>query len=330
MIWLTWRQHRLQLMFGTAVLAVLLTFLLMTGFGISSTFHSTGLAACLAVPRRDCGGLSDAFDSRYSNLQFLVPLFLTLPALIGLFWGAPLVAREAEQGTHRLAWTQGVTRVRWLGVKLSVLGGATVAGAAAISWALSWWSRPLVAASDDRLSPGVFDLRGIVPVAYALFALMIGVAAGTIIRRTVPAMAAAITSYVAVRGGVALWLRQHFATPKTISTALFQSNPRIGHGDWVLSTKTLDGAGRFMGTGQTLDFNLLGGRCPELATAANRGVPNNDLVQACIRHVGLHVQMVYQPGSLFWRFQGIETGLFVALSAALFALTVYWVRRKVS
>src|SRR5439155_11352701 len=173
-----WRQHRAQLMAGSAVLALLLAFLLTTGFGIASAFRSSGLAGCLALPGGHCDDLANAFDGRYSNLQFLVPLFLVLPAVIGLFWGAPLVAREIEQGTHRLAWTQGVTRLRWLFVKLAMLAGATAAGVAALTWVLSWWSRPLVAAADNRLNPGPFDLRGIVPIAYALFALALGVAVG--------------------------------------------------------------------------------------------------------------------------------------------------------
>ena len=46
------------------------------------------------------------------------------PLLVGLFWGAPVLAREFERGTHRLAWTQSVPRRAWLVVKLGVLGRA--------------------------------------------------------------------------------------------------------------------------------------------------------------------------------------------------------------
>jgi len=42
---------------------------------------------------------------------------LATPALLGIFWGAPLIARELETGTCRLAWNQSVTRTRWLTVK---------------------------------------------------------------------------------------------------------------------------------------------------------------------------------------------------------------------
>lgn len=37
---------------------------------------------------------------------------LAVPAVIGMFWGAPLISRELETGTHYLAWNQGVTRTR--------------------------------------------------------------------------------------------------------------------------------------------------------------------------------------------------------------------------
>jgi len=133
MIWLTWRQHRLQLLFGSAVLAAIAAFLLLTGFGIASTFRSSGLASCLSVPGRDCGNIQNLFSNRYTGLQFTIPLFLILPALVGVFWGAPLLAREVEQRTHRLAWTQGVSRMRWAGTKVSTLVVATVLGAAVLS-----------------------------------------------------------------------------------------------------------------------------------------------------------------------------------------------------
>jgi ABC-type transport system involved in multi-copper enzyme maturation permease subunit len=44
--------------------------------------------------------------------DLLGPGLLPIPALLGMFWGAPLIARELESGTYRLAWTQSVTRRR--------------------------------------------------------------------------------------------------------------------------------------------------------------------------------------------------------------------------
>jgi hypothetical protein len=261
-IWVTWRQHRSQLLTIAAVLAVSALVLWITGTGIASTFRTTGLSACLASPGRDCSALQDALTSRYAHLQNLIPLFLILPGMVGVFLGAPLVARELEQGTHRLAWTQSITRGRWIGVKLAVLGGATVVGSALFTLILTWWSRPLVAASGSALTPGPFDLRGIVPVAYALFALALGLFFGVVLKRTVAAMASTIGGYVAVRTAVVVWLRPHFAAPATLSYAGLGSGPAGGYGDWVLSTKTVDAAGRLIANGHGLDIGALATKCP--------------------------------------------------------------------
>jgi hypothetical protein len=282
----------------------------------------------VAVPGRDCSQLRSLFNPRYSGLWFTLPLFLVLPAMVGVFWGAPLVAREVEQGTYRLAWTQSVGRLRWAGTKVVVLAAATLVGIASLAWVLSWWSYPFVAAADSRFELGVFDLRGIVPVAYALFALATGVAAGTLIRRTVSAMAATFGVYAAVRLGVELWLRPHFASPSTISYPMIGTNPRSGLGDWVLSAKTLDGAGHVLGNGQAMDFDVLRQRCGLPLPA--EGLPNKEPVLACVQRLGLHVQATYQPGSRYWMFQGIESAIFLCLAVGLVGLSLWWIRNRIA
>ncbi len=52
-------------------------------------------------------------------------MYLT-PLIIGAFWGAPMIARELEAGTHRLAWNQSVARDRWLLAKLGIGGLAAM------------------------------------------------------------------------------------------------------------------------------------------------------------------------------------------------------------
>jgi hypothetical protein len=222
-----------------------------------------------------------------------------------------------------------VGRLRWAGTKVAALAAAALVGTASLGWILSWWSRPFVAASDNRFSPGVFDLRGIVPVAYALFALATGVAAGTLIRRTVPAMAATLGFYAAVRLGVELWLRPHFASPNTETYSVFGTSPRSGLGDWLLSTKTLDGAGHLLGNGQVLDFNVLSARCPGLPLPSE-GLPNKGAIQACIQRLGVHIQATYQPGSRYWKFQGIESAIFLALAVGLVGLSLWWLRNRIA
>jgi hypothetical protein len=329
MIWLTWRQHRMQAVAGAIGLSFVALFVLSTGPGIASTFRHLGLGSCLAVPGRDCGALTSAFDDRYTGLQFLVPLFMVVPLLAGMFWGAPLVARELEQGTHRLVWTQAVTRRRWIGTKLALVGAGTAVGAAAFTLLVTWWSSPLVRASDDRYNPGIFDLRGVGPIAYALFALALGVAAGALIRKTVAAMAVTLAGYAGVRVLVDLVVRQHYMPAKVATDSLFGPPSRAGLGDWVIHYNAVDRLGHVISQGRGIDLGYLGPRCPGLV-ARPEAFPDKDALMQCLSRLGIHAQAVYQPGNRFWAFQGIESAVYLALTAGLLALAVWWVRRRLS
>ena len=150
------------------------------------------------------------------------PLVIAIPCVLGMFWGAPLAAREFETGTFRLAWTQGVTRTRWLAVKLAVVGAASMAVAGLLSLMVTWWSSPIAAAQmDTRLDPGIFSESGIAPVGYAAFAFAFGVTAGLLSRRTLPAMAVTLAIFVAV-----VWfafpflVRPHLLPPVQATSAL--------------------------------------------------------------------------------------------------------------
>jgi hypothetical protein len=330
MIWLTWRQHRVQALAALIGLGAVGAFFLTTGPSMHHLFKSSGLAQCLSVVGNDCSDLSSSFNDRYNNLQFLVPLFLAAPLLIGVFWGAPLVAREVEQGTHRMVWTQGVTRGRWFATKVAVIGAATAAGAALLAVLVTWWSSPLVQSSDQRFQPGVFDLRGIVPIGYFLFAVALGIAAGAIIHRTLPAMAVTLGGFVAVRVLIE-FVRPHYMAARTIVHDLFTSGPRAGLGDWVIKSAIVDPTGRLAlnGRGFVITPDVVNRLCP--GVAANPGAfPSKDPVVACLTKLGVRVVDTYQPGSRYWAFQGIELAIFLVISAALTGFAMWWVQRRVS
>ena len=124
MIWLTWRQHRKQVMFTGLALAVLAALIVPTGLAMRATYDDQGLGACSWVEpvSSTCNTAMNQFTNKYESFTLIGILFLVLPLLVGLFWGAPLVAREVEQGTHRLVWTQGISRRRWALVKLGLVG----------------------------------------------------------------------------------------------------------------------------------------------------------------------------------------------------------------
>ena len=98
MTWLTWRQHRAQFAVGAALLAALAVLLLITGMQMTSQYHSA-LAAC--APAHSCANLASSLFLGSHAVGFLVIMTLGAPVLVGLFWGAPLVAAEVESGTSQ-------------------------------------------------------------------------------------------------------------------------------------------------------------------------------------------------------------------------------------
>src|SRR4029453_19616654 len=143
-----------------------------------------------------------------------------------------------EQGTHRLVWTMGVTRLRWAAVKLGLVAGAVTLVATAYALLVSWWGTPLDRASGYRFTWLFFDQQGLVPVAYTLFALALGVFAGALARKVLPAMAVTLGAFLAPRVAVALMLRPRFLPPlrrayPVVGATPTASNPLIG--DWVIS-----------------------------------------------------------------------------------------------
>ena len=332
MIWLTSRQFRAQTVVAAGALAVLAVAFAVTGPQLVHLYDTT-VANCQA--RHDCQFAIGAFSSQDTFLQGLVRLvMLVAPALIGIFWGAPLIAHEVEAGTHRLAWTQSVTRLRWLSVKLGLAGLVSMATAGLLSLMVTWWSGPLDRVGTNRLDPTVFSERGIVPIGYAAFAFALGVTAGLLIRRTVPAMAVTLAVFAAVVSGFALRVRFHLLPPLHLTSALNMS--------WVTATGTGGPAGPdslYVG----ITPNLPGAwvNSAQVTTAAGStslGPPPSDCgasstYSACTAAIArLHLRQVvaYQPGSRFWALQWYETAIYLALALALAGFCVWWVRRRVS
>jgi hypothetical protein len=331
-MWLTWRQHRAQLIAGVVLSSVLVAFLVVTGLGMRSTYHSLGVDTCLAVtPVRDCTMLLNQFRNEYSSLQFLIPLFLLLPVLLGVFWGAPLIAREVEQGTHRLAWTQSVTRRRWTVTKLVIVGSVAVLLSSAFSAVLWWWADPLVGGpSVQRFTYGVFDLLGVVPVAYTLFAVALGVAAGVVLQRTTFAMAATLCGFAVARLAAELGLRPNFQSAVMATYPFnFTSDAGPPRGSWVLAENTVTASG-FAVSGDSngigLSYVPMQHICPYLTPET---APGSAAMHQCIIQNGIHVVATFQPYDRYWLFQGIESALFIVLAIALALFSVWWVRRRI-
>jgi ABC-2 family transporter protein len=219
------------------------------------------------------------------------------------FWGAPLVAHELEAGTHRLAWTQSVTRRRWLATKLAVTGLAAVIVTGVFSLVFSWWSFPFDRVGN-RIGTANFGQRGITPIAYAVFALVLGTLAGAVLRRTLAAMAATLVGFIAVRFSFQLFARRHILDPVTTSLPTNLFGQRVGgfnsDGGWILATRTVDA------TGHTLAGNQVDNT---LAAACRLTRDSSDAEWAkCANRLGVHdIVTMYRAGQ-FWPLASMGDG----------------------
>ena len=310
---LTLRLARPNVLASIALLAAVALYAVLTRRAMSTYLDESGLSACLASGG-DCTALARDFTSKF-NVVISSKLWITLvPLLTGMFWGGPLIAREVEQGTHRLAWTQSVSRARWLATKLGIFLLGATAVAAALTQVMTWWFAPIERIQGfGRLSPDVFDFRGIVPIAYTLFAFALGAAAGATFKRTVPAMAVALVAYLPIKIGVQV-LRSHYLKPLDVTYAFGTTSPRLASGDWNLGSEVVDRSGGILGSAGVPD------PCQALASKA--------AAEACSVENGYRFVDTYQPISRFWPFQLIESGIFVGLSIIVLAVAVWWILRR--
>lgn len=332
MIWLTWRQHRKQFLFTLLALAALAAVMVPTGLAMHHTFVNSGLSACLAkagtaqLIAADAGGncsqLSNQFSHQYSSLTFIGILFVILPVFVGIFYGAPLVAHEYEQGTHRFVWTQGIGRIRWAVAKFGLIGLVTLVIAVVYAVGVTWWFAPLIASGDNgRLNYISFDVQGVVPIGYTLFAVALGVFLGTFTRKVLPAMGITIAGFVVVRVVIEWVVRKHYLSPVSLKlpiTSTMQYNPYAG--DWVYGNSVVSAQGTTLLPSTSLQCQ--GGNVVMMSTSGS-AVPSDANPCANPLYQGAYNLQSYQPGARFWDFQWIETGVFVALAALLvwFALT---------
>lgn len=330
MIWVTWRQFRTQLWAAGGVLLVASVFMLISGNQLH-TAYASALATC---PNGDCSAVSQ-LPGEYDLPFYLgTGLVLLAPALIGAFWGAPLIARELEAGTHRLIWNQSITRTRWLVFKLLFVGLAAVATAGLLSLLVSWFAGPIDRINNDRFIPMLFAARGIVPLGYAAFAVALGTCAGLLIRRSVPAMAATLAVFAAVQFLMPMVIRPHLESPV--------------RNDVALTVATLNSASMIGFTGQSANapfvvalsapgaWTLSGAEPVKSASGQTFTMADMPCAQAtddashfdCLAKSDLHVAVAYQPANRYWDFQWYETALFLALTAGLAGFTTWWLRRS--
>jgi ABC-2 family transporter len=331
MIWFTWRQFRTQTWVTVGGLAVLGALLVLTGLTIADAYD-TNVPGCGS----NCANAIDNFvrDAKNGTSGTVYDLatytMYLVPALIGIFWGAPLIARELETGTHRLAWNQTVTRTRWLATKLVIIGGASVATVGLLSWAITSWAHHIDNATGERIKPMIYDARGVVPISYTLFAFILGVTAGMLIRRTLPAMAATLGVYIAAVVAMPLWIREHL-TSAVHATPAFDLAKLAGIG--LTRNGTLRVVAEAPANAWVLSNHVVTSTGSQVITANPQYCSPSKSPEACqqwLGTLGLRQDLTYHPGSHFWSLQWAEAGIFLGLAVLLAGFCFWWIRRRVS
>jgi hypothetical protein len=357
MIWVAWRQFRPQAIIAAIALAVVAVVVAATGPGIASAYNSAGLPAC----HTSCSTDASKFITGLNRLDLLLYLgsFLLMylaPALMGLFWGAPLIAREVETGTHRVAWNQTITRTRWALVKLGLVGLAAVSTAGLLSLMVTWWSSPINEAAalsggqitglGARLDAPVFDARGVAPLGYAAFAFALGVTVGVLLRRTLPAMAVTLVAFAVVQILVPNLVRPHLVPPDHFTVPLSLQRVGVSVNAGTGQVNGLQLAGPFSKPGAWVLSDVIitssGARLPNVTmtpsgaelTVAPKGctlTPGIGRFGGCksvLAAMHLRESVSYEPASRFWPLQWAETGMYLVLAAGLGWLCVSQVRRR--
>ncbi|MEU0094216.1 ABC transporter permease subunit [Kribbella sp. NPDC006257] len=350
MIWLTWRQFRLQASVIAAAVIVIGFVLLLTGPGMLHDYQLNKSA------------FLEQLSFQHWNLRLYAIGMIAVyaaPPVIGAFWGAPLIARELEAGTHRLVWTQSISRARWLLTKLVVSGVSAVALTGLLSLAVTRWSDPIddaVGSGADtnsfvpRLWPSVFAGRGIVPIGYTAFAFTLGIAIGLIVRRSLVAVALTLAVVIAVQIFSPILLRPHLVSPSTATTIVTDdnmrglqidgsaANPQVkglevkmdGPGDWKLADQTVNSAGKV----QKLLPAWFGACVPRPpGPGGTERESTNESLASCFTRLadeGYRQKITYIPASRFWDLQWRETGVFLVLAFALAGFSFWRIRRDLT
>jgi hypothetical protein len=314
MIWVGWRQQRAEIVVAAAILAAIAAALVPSGLSILSAYHDAGLAGCtgrMATGQGTCGTRVDAFLLQYDGLGKLIAWMTLVPGLIGVLLAAPFVS-QLEHGTHRLDWTQGVTRGRWLAGKLGLAVLSAVVASVLFIALITWWRHPLVHL-QGRMDASVYDSEGIVAVGYTLFALALGTAIGAIWRRAVPALVCAFGAYFAVRLFVDLWLRQRLVEPVQRTWSTRGKVPDLDHA-WIVRQFPSDRHGHRLAGSEVL--------CGHGASGACAAPPS-------LKQPVGYFHAVYHPPSHFWPLQGIEFALFTGIAVVLLGGAAWWTARRI-
>ncbi|MFI0938234.1 hypothetical protein [Streptomyces sp. NPDC021020] len=329
LLWLTWRQHRWALLCAVGLTVVLTGWLAWLGHEMTVYLHQCHDRPCLPGTPQDAALSSETGPFRVADhlLQFVE----YEPLLIAVFLGVPLLAREHEQRTLLLAWSQDVSPQRWLWTKTALLGGCTALCTAAISLAADRVARVMSDVSGGGLFDGdTFLDSGMLPLALGVAMFAVGVALGAVIRRVLPAAMAAVAGFVGLFVLVG-YRYPYLMTPvsrfRAIGDGTSDPGPVGGPNALKVSggiTLSPDRVGNlYDAAGRPLDAAGLRRMCP--FTVPDDFAP--DRLLPCMTRHHLMTRLVYQPADRIGSFHAILASGYAGLGVLALAAVWLSVRR---
>ncbi|MEV6385149.1 ABC transporter permease [Streptomyces sp. NPDC051773] len=303
--WTVWRVHRSALLVWSAYVLLMVGWMLWLRF-VTGPEARAEEAACRKL-ENGCIDLASAFD--YAAAMSTIGTLTAYSSYAVAAWaGASLTGRELERGTAQLAWTQSVTPVRWLTVKLAVPAAALTVGMAVLVLVYRWaWSTNRDLQTGEWHYTDPFLNRGPAVLAYALCALAVGALAGIVLRRALPALTVALGFMVAFH----LWFDARF------------------HKLWPSTTLRGTAASRLPMTAEQL----------ELGAVTSSGARVNDVscfdadadidYTRCMSGKGFtDLYAEVHPMSHFWPLHLVATGIILAVGVLAGAAAFWLLRRR--
>jgi hypothetical protein len=324
LVWLTWRQHRWALLGCLAVTVLLAGWLLYVSHDMTTLYEQCRATQC--AKSTPAGGALWADYGPVRQTETLALVVRYVPLLIGIFVGVPLLAREHEQRTLLLAWSQDISPLRWLWSKLALLGLYLVALTAVLSAVTDHAAHVYAGVVGGGLfNDRSFLVTGMLPLAGSVCWFAIGVALGAVIRRTLPAVFAAVVAYL----GVLLGVQWRYPT---LMTPLFHYQPVGGSGlqlsdpnalvvDGMIAITPDSVSNLYFSPGHEVTYADLRRVCP--IGASDQRWPSAD----CLSGNHLLNLVTYQPSSRIPAFHLILATGYLGVAAVALAAVWLIVRR---
>lgn len=337
MNWFVFRQHRKQFLIFGGLLVAFAALAIPTGIHFWHAYQAA-LTTCAQDPATpSCSDLPGSLMQSQADVLIRMIVFaagLGVPLLLGLFLGAPLIAKEYEEGTNKLAWTQSVSRRTWLTTKLVWALAFAVLYGLAVTLLATWWSRTSNVLYQNRFNTGMFMAQGIVPIAYSVFFTALGFALSAWLRKTLLALGITFALFIAFQTVFSQVIRPHYMTPITVTApmgpgAIDTKIPQDA--SWLLMRDIVDKNGK---PSDSFSPASMPPQCQQILQSmqvTNHGhsvtvkaVPGGgDPLDKCLNDAGYHQIAKYQPSYRYWDFQRIESGIYVSMAALAVSVT-YW------